>query len=157
MLRSPWQFEILRTHRLEIKLDVATHAGVITSIKSYGRALETSDELKAHALTGNREMAEDLDRVTCKVCGRAFAPSVHVRHVPICEARAAKEKAKAEAKLEASKRTSIAAHAAADAAPLDEMRHALLSAQDDLASKAEEANGLARKVQRLEAALSQIM
>ena len=58
--------------------------------------------LKAHALTGNREMAEDLDRVTCKVCGRAFAPSVHVRHVPICEARAAKEKAKAEAKLEAS-------------------------------------------------------
>jgi len=62
-----------------------------------------------------------------------------------------------EAKLEASKKASMSAHAAADAAPLEEMKHALLSAQDDLASKAEEANGLARKVQRLEAALSQIM
>ena len=57
--------------------------------------------LKAHSLTGNREMAEDLERVACKICGRSFAPSVHVRHVPICEARAAKEKAKAE-RMEAS-------------------------------------------------------
>jgi len=57
--------------------------------------------LKAHALTGNCEMAEDLERVACRICGRSFAPSVHVRHVPICEARAAKEKAKAE-RMEAS-------------------------------------------------------
>ena len=55
----------------------------------------TSGDLKAHTLTGNREMAEDLERVECEVCGRTFAPSVHVRHLLICKARDAKAKAKA--------------------------------------------------------------
>ena len=44
-----------------------------------------------------------------------------------------------------------------DEGPLAEMRAALLSAQDDLQSKAEEANGLASKVARLEYALSQLV
>ena len=47
--------------------------------------------LKAHKLTGNREMAEDLERVTCPTCSRLFAPSVLGRHAPICAARAAKD------------------------------------------------------------------
>ena len=50
--------------------------------------------LKAHALTGNGEMAEDLDRVACSTCSRLFAPSVLARHAPICAARAAKDAAK---------------------------------------------------------------
>ena len=44
-----------------------------------------------------------------------------------------------------------------DEGQLAEMRAALLSAQDDLQSKAEEANGLASKVARLEHALSQLV
>ena len=44
-----------------------------------------------------------------------------------------------------------------DEGPLAEMRAALLSAQDDLQCKAEEANGLASKVARLEHALSQLV
>jgi hypothetical protein len=41
-------------------------------------------DLKALPLTGNRDMAEDLDRESCAICGRTFAPSVLVRHTPIC-------------------------------------------------------------------------
>ena len=47
-------------------------------------------ELKAQALTGNRDMAEDLEREPCGTCKRSFAPSVLVRHEPVCAARAAK-------------------------------------------------------------------
>lgn len=56
-------------------------------------AREQPGNIAGHVLTGNREMAEDLERLACEVCGRTFAPSVHVRHVPICIARAAKGKA----------------------------------------------------------------
>ena len=52
---------------------------------------EKQGSLKAHKLTGNREMAEDLERVTCPTCSRLFAPSVLGRHAPICAARAAKD------------------------------------------------------------------
>ena len=45
----------------------------------------------------------------------------------------------------------------AEEGPLMEMREALLSAQDDLQAKEEEAKGLAAKVQRLEAALKVVM
>ena len=61
------------------------------------RSLEMEGELKPVALTGNRDMAEDLERVQCPICGRTFAPSVAVRHQPICE----KNRAKAEAKKRA--------------------------------------------------------
>ena len=47
-------------------------------------------ELKARALTGNRDMAEDLEREPCGTCKRSFAPSVLVRHEPMCAARVAK-------------------------------------------------------------------
>jgi hypothetical protein len=50
----------------------------------------TDGSLKALTLTGNREMAEDLERVACSTCSRLFAPSVLSRHAPICAARAAK-------------------------------------------------------------------
>lgn len=40
--------------------------------------------LQAVPLTGNRDMAEDLERETCPTCERTFAPSVLVRHAPIC-------------------------------------------------------------------------
>ena len=53
-------------------------------------------ELKAQALTGNRDMAEDLEREPCGTCTRSFAPSVLVRHEPMCAARATKAAAKVE-------------------------------------------------------------
>ena len=58
---------------------------------------ETAGELKAVPLTGNRDMAEDLERVPCGTCKRSFAPSVLARHEPICRERAAKELARKEA------------------------------------------------------------
>eukprot|EP00966_Prymnesium_polylepis_P171404 3962590-Prymnesium_polylepis.1 len=48
------------------------------------------NDLKAVPLTGNREMAEDLEREPCPTCGRSFAPSVLCRHAPMCAARALK-------------------------------------------------------------------
>ena len=51
-------------------------------------------ELKAHVLTGNRDMAEDLEREPCGTCKRSFAPSVLVRHEPMCAARAEKAEKK---------------------------------------------------------------
>ena len=45
---------------------------------------ETKTGLTAVALTGNRDMAEDRTRVGCGSCGRTFAPSVIVRHEPVC-------------------------------------------------------------------------
>ena len=47
-------------------------------------------------------------------------------------------------------------HKRADDEPLDEMRRALASAQDDLQAKAEEAAALGSKVARLEGALRQL-
>ena len=47
--------------------------------------------MKAQALTGvSREMAEDLEREPRGTCNRWFAPSVLVRHEPMCAGRAAK-------------------------------------------------------------------
>jgi hypothetical protein len=54
----------------------------------------TAGTLTAHALTGNRQMAEDLDRQDCATCGRTFAPSVLVRHAPICAKNAAQAAAR---------------------------------------------------------------
>ena len=62
-----------------------------------------------------------------------------------------------EARLAFEKKSAIEAHRKVDEAPLDEMRNALLSAQDDLHSKAEEASLLASKVARLESALKLAM
>ena len=62
-----------------------------------------------------------------------------------------------ESKQSLMRKHELEAHAKADEAPNAEMREALLSAQDDLQSKAEEANGLASKVARLEHALSQLV
>ena len=46
--------------------------------------------LRPVPLTGNREMAEDLEREPCPTCNRTFAPSVLARHASICAKRAAK-------------------------------------------------------------------
>ena len=54
----------------------------------------TAGALKPVALTGNRDMAEDLEREECPTCHRTFAPSVLRRHAPMCEARASKKDAK---------------------------------------------------------------
>ena len=62
-----------------------------------------------------------------------------------------------EAKMEMGKKGAIEAHRLTDEAPLEEMRHALLSAQDDLQGKAEEARGLQAKVARLESAIKTMM
>ena len=45
--------------------------------------MSATGDLQAVALTGNRDMAEDLERVACATCERSFAPSVHVRHVKV--------------------------------------------------------------------------
>ena len=50
----------------------------------------TETGLVGVALTGNSDMAEDLERETCATCNRTFAPSVIVRHAPICAKNAAK-------------------------------------------------------------------
>ena len=55
---------------------------------------EYKAEYKAVPLTGNREMAEDLERDPCPSCQRTFAPSVLVRHEKVC----AKNKARAQAR-----------------------------------------------------------
>ena len=62
-----------------------------------------------------------------------------------------------ESKLASSKKAQMDAHRAADELPLEEMRQALLSAQDDLVSKDDEAKGLSAKVARLEAAIQSLM
>ena len=62
-----------------------------------------------------------------------------------------------EARLAAEKRTLTDAHKQADEAPLEEMRQALLSAQDDLKGKVDEAAALKAKVSRLEHALQELM
>ena len=62
-----------------------------------------------------------------------------------------------EAKLAVARKEETAAMKRAEEGPLMEMREALLSAQDDLQAKEEEAKGLAAKVQRLEAALKVVM
>ena len=62
-----------------------------------------------------------------------------------------------EAKLAVARKEEMAAMKRAEEGPLMEMREALLSAQDDLQAKEEEAKGLAAKVQRLEAALKVVM
>ena len=62
-----------------------------------------------------------------------------------------------ETKMSLDKRQQTEAFRARDDAPLEEMKMALLSAQDDLQSKTDEASALAAKVNRLELALRQVM
>ena len=62
-----------------------------------------------------------------------------------------------EARTSLDKRQQVEAHRAQDDAPLEEIKMALLSAQDDLQSKTDEAAALSSKVNRLEQALRQIM
>ena len=57
--------------------------GVLWVVKNLVRM---DGSLKALTLTGNCEMAEDLERVACSTCSRLFAPSVLSRHAPICAA-----------------------------------------------------------------------
>jgi chromosome segregation ATPase len=62
-----------------------------------------------------------------------------------------------EAKLGLEQQSMSVARRDADDQPLEDVRQALLSAQDDLQSKTEEASQLAAKVARLENALHQLM
>ena len=62
-----------------------------------------------------------------------------------------------EAKMNNDKRRQTEAHRVADESPLEEVKMALLSAQDDLQGKSEEAAALKAKVDKLERALQTIM
>ena len=63
----------------ETKAEIETKSETKSEIEA-----ETKTGLTAVALTGNRDMAEDRTRVGCGSCGRTFAPSVIVRHEPVC-------------------------------------------------------------------------
>ena len=66
----------------------------MTTQPSSATPVQTGESLTAVRLTGNREMAEDLERDTCPTCARSFAPSVLCRHAPVCASQAAKAQAR---------------------------------------------------------------
>ena len=65
------------------------HVAIEKALTQYEQTA-VSNDLQALPLTGNREMAEDLDRMPCPTCSRTFAPSVLCRHAPVCAASAAR-------------------------------------------------------------------
>lgn len=80
----------------EVVVEEGADAGAATAAPDHEVRDPTAGALKAHVLSGNRQMAEDLDRCKCATCGRTFAPSVLTRHAPICANSAAKAAARRE-------------------------------------------------------------
>jgi hypothetical protein len=59
-----------------------------SNVDPIGTGVTTATGLVGIPLTGNRDMAEDLEREPCATCGRTFAPSVLSRHAAVCKKRA---------------------------------------------------------------------
>ena len=113
-----------------------------------------TSEAEAAALTWKLEAEKAMrDGERWKALARRSEDQVRAKEEEALQMRVQLE----ETKLNMDKRQQTEAHRAADEAPLEEMKMALLSAQDDLQSKADEAAALTSKVQRLEAALRQVM
>ena len=62
------QYEVMRTYQLGHKFHMATHAGVITSIKDRMDAMAASAELKAHAIAlAEALLSIDVGQTQCSV------------------------------------------------------------------------------------------
>ena len=113
-----------------------------------------SSEAEAAALTWKLEAEKAMrEGERWKALARRSEDAVRQKEEDVLMMRVQLE----EVRTSLEKRQQVGAHRAADEAPLEEIKMALLSAQDDLQSKADEAAALSSKVSRLEQALRQIM